>query len=151
MGLRALLRNFSSTNIELDPYDRDPEISETIDQSLVYLMARHVASEMWKMLTCDTDGRLLVSLSATQVTAGVNSAPVIGTTTSVVLANNVNRRQYFMYNNGSVTVYLSFGVAAVLATGFPLPPGGVFSDDQYVGAINGIVAAGTCELRVVEM
>lgn len=151
MDLRSLLRNFSSTNIELDPYERNPVIADKIDQSLVYLMARHVASEMWKMLTCDTDGRLLVSLSATQVTAGVNSAPVIANVSSVVLANNVNRRQYLMYNNGAQTVYLSFGVPATLATGFPLPVGGVFSDDQYVGAINGIVAAGTCELRCVEM
>jgi hypothetical protein len=150
MGLRSLLRNFSSTNLELDPYDRNPEINEDVAQSIVYLLARHSASEVWKMLTCDTDGRLLVSTSATQTDSGVNSAPSVDNTADVILASNPNRRQYAIYNNGTVIVYLGFGNTPTTALGFPLPVGAVWTDDVFTGEIMGITAAVACELRVVE-
>ena len=76
-------------------------------------------------------------------TASAPSNVLVGATSGVVLAQNLNRAGLILTNLSTGTVYLAFdGGTAVLVSGVTLGAnGGVFSMDDFnftKGAINGI-------------
>lgn len=68
-----------------------------------------------------------------------------------ILAANADRERALIYNNGSVTVYLGKDNTVTTANGFPLLPGASLEDDRTSGAWFGITAAGTGDLRIMEI
>ena len=83
-----------------------------------------------------------------------NGTASVGTANTAVLAANESRKRAIISNSGASAVWLSFGAAAVVGSGvFLAPSGGVFEidpDELYCGAINGITAAGTSTVGVLE-
>jgi hypothetical protein len=79
----------------------------------------------------------------TALNANAPGVVTIGTSTTVLLAANASRTGLAITNISSNTIYLGFGVSAVLGSGIALLPGGVFTMDEYSfyrGAINAISA-----------
>jgi hypothetical protein len=140
-------------NEDLNPNKqlRKPSISENITRTLARLMGFHVGTATWKLLQSDIDGRLLVSSSSTQTNTATNSNPTVGVASAAILNANPTRRQYIIYNNGSVNIYLGFGTAAVVTNSLPVPPGGIFIDDVFTGVVNAISGTAGQDVRVVEM
>ena len=92
----------------------------------------------------------------TQIYAAPASASV-GTTTSVVIAENAQRRSLHLINDSSALVYIGIGSAAVMNKGMRIEvSGGVLKFGGETGlplttqAINGIVASGTSVVLVQE-
>ena len=70
----------------------------------------------------------------------------VGTTAAAL----TNRRALIVFNNGTITVYLGeSGVTA--AGGFPLLPGQSLVLETGTTAIYGITAAGTADVRILEV
>ena len=71
-----------------------------------------------------------------------NFAVDVATHTSTqIVADNGNRKDVIVYNNGTYTVYLTSGsytVAVSTTNGFPLATGKSLSFEDYVGPIYGI-------------
>ena len=88
-------------------------------------------------------------------TTPAHTAPVIAAATTVGLVANANRLYACFANNGTETIYLGFGVAAVMNIGIPILPGGSYEMSReignlYIGAVNGICASGGMVLCVTE-
>ena len=78
-------------------------------------------------------------------------AVTITTSATEIVPYNRNRRIMVIRNNGTVTVYLGFSTTdCTTATGFPLEAGDVIKYTLKVDPIYGIVASGTCDVRVEE-
>ena len=84
---------------------------------------------------------------------------VVGTTAIEIIPANTLRASFYLRNNDATEVlYLgedaTITVAAGAAAGFPLPAAGIINEDMgerlFKGAVFGIVAAGTAEVRVWE-
>ena len=67
-----------------------------------------------------------------------------------ILDAEENRTSILIRNTGSVNVYVNFGNVATV-NDMPLEPGDVLSCDDFTGAVNGIVASGTGEIRLIEV
>ena len=79
------------------------------------------------------------------------SAPAPTAVAASVLASNAARVSATIYNNGSVTVYLGKDGTVTAANGIPLIPGATLNDTSSLDAWFGITAAGTGDLRIVEV
>lgn len=149
--MKVTKNNFANTDIGLSPYLVNPEISETIQQTLARLLGWDNDTQQFKLILVDGDGRVLVSTSPTQASSGVNSQATVGVASSVILAANTLRKQYIIQNLGTTAIYLGFGSAAVVATGFQLPPNGIIADDVFIGEIQAISTVAAQDVRIVEM
>lgn len=144
-------KGFYRTDFPIEPPPTREEITEGIIQTLTRLIGWDEDSSLFRLLTVDSDGRLLISTSPTQ-TANANTSKVAPDTSDTTVLNaNPTRKQYTIYNNGSVTVYITFGTTVDTSIDFPLPAGGLISDNVYTGVITGKTASGTGELRIIEM
>ena len=85
-----------------------------------------------------------------------HSAVSIGTNSTSVIAANKARRYLLIANDGSVTVYIALGVAAVTNQGIPvMPNGGAYEMSQdkgnlFLGAVNGTTPTGVAAVLVTE-
>jgi hypothetical protein len=100
--------------------------------------------------TYDTgDGhRQVVAVGASGSTAFTDPAP--GTSATLVLAANADRKVAVIQNAGTVDCYIGpSGVTT--STGLELVAGAAFVDDASVSAWYGITASGTADVRVCEV
>ena len=74
----------------------------------------------------------------------------ITTSTTEILDFEDARTSFIIRNTGGVDVFVIFGSTATVDD-MPLEPGDVLSCNDYTGDVNGIVAAGTGEIRVIEV
>lgn len=88
-----------------------------------------------------------------------HTAVTVGSTTTAIIAANVNRRYLMLQNISDEAVYIKLGVAAVASEGIRLNTVGVLGDtfvlcnengNLYKGAINGICASGSKVVLVTE-
>lgn len=77
-----------------------------------------------------------------------NAAVTVNATTTVLLAANANRTSALIKNTGAQTVFIAFGEAATTAK-WPLGAGAAQKITNPL-AVNGIVAAGTGSVAVLE-
>jgi len=66
---------------------------------------------------------------------------------TVILAAQPTRTGLIIVNNSTQTVYLGLDTVSTV-NGIPLEPGESYSNQDWVGAIYGIVAADTSDVRV---
>lgn len=149
--MKSNKQGFGQTDLQVINPDLNPDISEGISQTLTRLLGYDPSNLQYKTLVCDSDGRLLVSTSALATTVSVNSAASIGIASSVVVNANSNRKSVYLYNNSANTIYLGYGLAATLATGFPIPSGSAIFEDKFLGSIYAITTVAAQELRVLEI
>lgn len=74
----------------------------------------------------------------------------IGTSSTEILDANHDRTAFIIRNTGSVDVYIRLGATAT-TNDMLLEPGDVIGNDDYTGAIEGIVSSGSGEVRVIEV
>lgn len=79
-----------------------------------------------------------------------NDAVNVGTAATLIIAANSDRKSILIYNNGDTRVYMG-GAGITAGKGMPTLPGAALDDDVLTGAIYGVVAAGTCEVRYWEV
>ena len=88
------------------------------------------------------------------LTSITNGTLSVGATTTVLLAENLDRKWAIFVNDSNEAIYLAFGEAAVMNSGMRLnATGGTFemtTFDCYQGAINAICTSGSKNLTVME-
>ena len=80
---------------------------------------------------------------ASQVFAQQMDVTVTTASTLIAPAVSTAHRVTVTHPGGANTVFLAVGKAATLNSGVPLYPGGSWTSDPVLGAVNGIVANGT--------
>ena len=70
-------------------------------------------------------------------------------TATEILAARSTRTGLLIVNNSAKTVYIG-GDAVTTLTGIPVVAGGSYENQDWVGALYGIVSAGTANVRVEE-
>jgi hypothetical protein len=76
----------------------------------------------------------------------------VTTGATLLLASNVNRLKYVLYNDSDTTVYLSGTNAVTTANGIPLSAGQWWLDETYSGDVYAIHGgSGNKSVRVAEM
>jgi hypothetical protein len=78
-----------------------------------------------------------------------NAAVAVAATATALLADNANRVEAEIFNNGTQTVFVGDGNVTV-ANGRPLRPGRSLVV-RGIGSVYGIVAASTCDCRITEV
>lgn len=94
----------------------------------------------------------IVPISIAPSTAGALSTVAGSATTGVILASNVNRKGFMVFNDGSAILYIAFSATASL-TAFSqklFPNASYISDFGYTGVISGISSSATGNTRVTE-
>jgi len=71
----------------------------------------------------------------------------IDNTATSILAANATTTGFIIYNNSDQTLFLGSD-AVTIVNGMPVVAGASYSNDLWTGAIYGIVAAGTSDVRV---
>lgn len=102
--------------------------------------------------------------NATHVDAGADGLKVVAakgtvahtkvaptSTSGTLLASNSGRISCAFTNYGSVTVFISGDGGAATADDWPLRPGDTWTDEVSTGGWTAITAAGTGDVRVVEV
>lgn len=81
-----------------------------------------------------------------------NGKVTVGTTSTTVRAANPARKFLFLCNDGTETIYVSLGSAAVMNTGIRLNAGGgsTIINEQYTGVVSAICASGSMNLTFSE-
>lgn len=110
----------------------------------------NVANKKWLPVLVNSDGRLLVSSEDSPVSSINQSKVATSTSNALVLASNSDRKQFVIQNVGTSDVYLSFSSDDATTDDFLLVAGATWIENQYFGAVNSIMAAGTSDLRVAE-
>lgn len=89
----------------------------------------------------------------TDLTSNSPIAVSIGTSSTVVIAANSNRKGLILTNNSSAKIYLGLSNTAVLGSGVLLLPGGSFTMDEFCfdsGAVSAIASVAASSLTVQE-
>lgn len=73
------------------------------------------------------------------------------TSATLLLAANNGRVKALLANAGSATVYLGKDNTVTPSTGLPLVAGAIYEDEASLDAWYGILAAGTGDVRIVEI
>lgn len=73
----------------------------------------------------------------------------VGATATEIVAANYKRKDLVIYNNGAQTVFIDNTSGDCTVDSFPILAGSNLTLQGYQGEINGIVSAGTCEVRIV--
>lgn len=86
-------------------------------------------------------------------TTGTESNVAASATSVTLLAANVGRRGAYIYNDGTLGIYMKYGsTASVTSFTYLIPPqAGWQVDDTYSGIITGIWASATGNARVTEV
>lgn len=82
-----------------------------------------------------------------------NTVTVQSSGATVILAANTWREGITLYNNGSVTVYIGTDSSVATGTGMPMLAGAAYDFNgwqQYKGALYGIAASATADVRYLE-
>lgn len=78
----------------------------------------------------------------------------VGSTATVILASNPERKGCLIANAGSATLYIGMDSAVTTANGTPLAAGATLVNtgflDAYRGAIYGVCVSGTLDIRYWE-
>jgi len=84
--------------------------------------------------------------------SSISSGSVSVTTNAIlILANNNNRKKLYIQNLGSKAIYIGSTSEVTTSNGFLIGPGDTLDEDMYTGAIYGIAAAGTQDVRYIEL
>lgn len=149
---RIIDEDFANIEIEVEPYNKDLYLTEKVQHSLSKLFALYEAGRQYKALRSNSAGELLVSSEGGQVSTGTVAQVAVGTTATLILASNVNRREVLIENMGINDCYIGFGSGVTTANGFLLPAGTSFSTDKYTGNFYAIRdSATTCSVSVMEL
>lgn len=151
MALILVVPDLNQHDYEFSPNTFNPKVDENIQQSLVYLIGFDELSNQFRFAKVDNNGRLAVNTEALAKKTGSVGSITVDNTADLIAAENDDRNQLDLYNNGANTVYIGF-VSTVLSTnGFPIPAGASFSFNNYNGAVYGITSAGSSDIRVMEV
>lgn len=125
----------------------DVGVKETLSHLLLY----DENNDMSVFARADSDGNLLTSRDTQNTQTFDNSNTTIGTSASVVVNTNTDRRGLLVFNLGAATIYLGGTSSVLTTTGFPLLTNSCISFDNYLGALYGISGSAGNDVRVVEL
>lgn len=74
----------------------------------------------------------------------------VAVTATVIRAANEKRTYLIIYNNGTANVFVGDDASVTTSNGFPLISTGSWIEMTYKGAVYGIVASGTVDVRWLE-
>lgn len=140
--------NLDSGIFNRNPY---PDISEDVQQTLSRSYAYDAGNGINRRILCDSDGRLLVSTSASTSAAANNSQITVSLVSVQLVAANGSRKYLAIENLGANPIYIVLGSVALVATGFQIPSGGIWIEDRYLGAINAIATIAGNDVRIQEV
>lgn len=89
---------------------------------------------------------ILESANLAKATTMLYGATSVEDEATLILAAQSTRTGFILVNNSAVTVYLG-GDAVTTANGLPLVSGASYSNQDWKGAIYGIVAVGSADVR----
>ena len=102
----------------------------------------------------DATGNQLSGFDSTRPATATLTNVVTSTTSAILLAANVARRQVFIYNDSNSTLYVKFGTtASVTSFTVLIPKNGAWESvlNSYTGTIDGVLSSGAGTARVTEV
>lgn len=90
-------------------------------------------------------------MSSSKDTATAQTTVSVGTSATQILASKITRRSFEIAHNGAATVFLGPDNTVTTSNGTPLLAYATYSRPGYTGAVFGIVASGTQDVRVGEV
>lgn len=148
--MKLVTPDLEQRDFEFSELMQNPEISKEVLQALVYLIGYDITNKTFRFANIDSDGRLYVSSGAVKTSDAALSQATADTTAVELIASTSTRKAIEIYNNGTETVYIGFDSGVTIVTGFPIPSGASWYNENYIGAIFGITQTVTCDMRIME-
>jgi hypothetical protein len=113
---------------------------------------RVYASNNPAAMVYDSSSVMIASPTATggKATSLTQTAVSVGTTATLILAANPQRKYFTLQNLGAADVYWAGSATVTTSDGTALITDLIYPDYDYTGAVYGIVAAGANDVRVLE-
>ena len=134
-SVKTRFENFWRTILRLEPETTDPIISAEIQQSLSRLMGWDYTNGWWRPSLSDSDGRLLVSTGSVKSNVCIQASGTVGGGSVVAVAENPNRKLYWVEASGVGDIYVSLNTTFTLSSAIRLLPGMIWVDDVYYGQV----------------
>lgn len=148
--MKSLRDGFGNIDIELKPYEPQPEIESGVKQTLARLVGWDSGNKTFRLVSVNSDGQI----STTQTLSGADvasySKTVVNTTVTNIVQANASRKRLIITNNHNDTLYIGFDESVTVSTGFPLNTGEQLSLTEYSGAVYGIMDVAIGDARVLE-
>lgn len=138
------------TELGLNPRNITPDIEESIGQDFAYLMAYNQNANLFTVVRCDPDGRILTSNSDVDTTIITPAVFNVSAANTQLLAANPNRRYFSIWNIGFGFISILGTNPVTYASGLKIPPFQRYYNDTYIGAIYATNSMGTAQVLVVE-
>ena len=132
---KSNLEGIGQSDFQLVDYPLNPDVDMLIQQAIAYLSGYNSATNRFKALQTDNNGRLLVSLSNVSISTVNQSQINIPAVDTLVLAVNANRTNFFLQNIGSIQLLIGFAQGLSLTVPIYFNPGMTLTWDGYTGPI----------------
>ena len=134
-------QNFVSTLIGASTIDDETPIRAWIDPTTHRLLV-------------DADIQSLIAISFPSRSVGTYNAVTVTIAATLIKASNANRLSLQITNTSGEVCYIAFDSSVTATNGFPLAQNDVLSltgSDLYTGAVYGITASSTANIRYFEI
>lgn len=135
MPQQVMDEGFNDIDLTLQPYIRQPYLSDVIQQVLGRFLGWNNAQKRWIRLRADSDGRLMVSTNPAQVSVATVTRITLAGSDELLMAANTSRKMWRIFNQGSSSVKICFDTSIGSANYFTVGAGGTYSDENYLGAV----------------
>jgi hypothetical protein len=117
-----------------------------------YLNYPSLSNSYINPLWCDVHGALMVGMAP--VTTSTITSVAASTSSTTILASNTARRNFYVYNDSTATMYLAFAAtASTTSYTFQLAPQQGYTLDSilYNGALSAVWSSATGNARITEL
>jgi len=150
MPKKVYTAHFETTDLEIEPFERSPDLSDEIAQTLSRLLGWDYVNEIWRRLRVDATGSIGVVASPSSSAQLECSSVVVAGAADLLIAANSNRRSVRIFNQGADPIVIDDTAGLAVATGFPLPAGGEWFSDTYRGDIFALVSGSSSTVKIIE-
>ena len=149
---KARKLNFRDTDLILDPFNPEPDVAESIDQTIAYNEGFDPTYPGWRALLVDALGRLF-SNTAPQFTAMptiTNQAVTTGLVT--IFTFNTKRQELWIYNYSGPAALVTFYNPPLITVGtIRVMTGSQLLVRNFQGRVDAQTVAGTANLNFYEV
>ena len=129
----------------------DWKVEGDLGLNLSLMLGYDFVTKGFRRIPIDLNRGLMVSTQGVKSNSNAITNPTIATSSTEILATNLNRNKVYLKNTGLNKLHITLGVLATVAFGYMLKIDEELILDNYTGVISGIAVAGASSLSVLEL
>lgn len=134
----------------IEPQELNPDIAPGFTKALSHLWGWYPPLKLWRKMSLDAQGRLLVSTQNNNFATPNQASTLVLVAGTVLLTVNQSRLGFYLYNVGLNTIQISFNSTLTFTAFTSIPPGCIFTFDNYIGGLSARAPTGNSIVQIIE-